>query len=152
MRLLGLAKHDGFELPYVPPFLHKNGGLVMSLGQFMQFVGNELMGSGTVQIWPGSPVHSALVEDGRVCGMRLCDQGVDRQGKPEAGFMPGMDVRSALTVVGDGPVGAVGRQLDEVFGLPDGHHHREWAVGMKMVVDLPEGTELEPGTVFHTFG
>ena len=152
LRLLGLAKEDGFELPYVPPFLHKNGGLVMSLGQFMQFVGNELMGSGTVQIWPGSPVHSALVENGRVCGVRLCDQGVDRQGKPEAGFMPGMDVRSALTVVGDGPVGAVGRQLDEEFGLPHGHHHREWAVGMKMVVDLPEGTDLEPGTVFHTFG
>jgi electron-transferring-flavoprotein dehydrogenase len=84
--------------------------------------------------------------------VRLCDQGVDRQGKPEAGFMPGMDVRSALTVVGDGPVGAVGRQLDAEFGMPDGHHHREWAVGMKMVVDLPEGTELEPGTVFHTFG
>ena len=66
--------------------------------------------------------------------------------------MPGMDVRAALTVVGDGPVGAVGRQLDETFGLPDGHHQREWAVGMKMVVDLPEGSTLEPGTVFHTFG
>jgi electron-transferring-flavoprotein dehydrogenase len=36
--------------------------------------------------------------------------------------MPGMDVHAALTVVGDGPVGAVGRQLDERFGLPDGHH------------------------------
>ena len=23
---------------------------------------------------------------------------------------------------------------------------------MKMVVDLPEDTDLEPGTVFHTFG
>jgi electron-transferring-flavoprotein dehydrogenase len=51
-----------------------------------------------------------------------------------------------------GPVGAIGRQRDEVFGLPDGHHQREWAVGMKMVVDLPESCTLEPGTVFHTFG
>jgi electron-transferring-flavoprotein dehydrogenase len=66
--------------------------------------------------------------------------------------MPGMDIHAALTVVGDGPVGAVGRQLDEKFGLPDGHHQREWAVGMKMVIDLPEGSALEPGTVFHTFG
>ena len=56
--------------------------------------------------------------------------------------MPGMDIRAALTVVGDGPVGAVGRQLDEDFGLPHGHHHREWAVGMKMVVDLPEDCTL----------
>ena len=30
--------------------------------------------------------------------------------------MPGMDVHAALTVVGDGPVGAVGRQLDAALG------------------------------------
>ena len=149
---LRLHRHHGVELPYVPPFLHKHGGMVMSLGQFMQFVGNDLMASGTVQIWPGMPVTEALIDRDRVRGIRLADQGVDRQGNPEANFMPGMDVHAALTVVGDGPVGAVGRQLDEWFGLPENHHHREWAVGMKMVLDLPETCELEPGTVFHTFG
>jgi electron-transferring-flavoprotein dehydrogenase len=152
LRLFGIAREHAFELPYIPPFLHKNGGMVMSLGQFMQFVGNELMASGTIQIWPGSPVEEALIEGAHVRGVRLCDQGVDRDGRPEAGFLPGMDVHAALTVVGDGPVGAVGRQLDGNFGMPAGHHHREWAVGAKMVIDLPEGTDLEPGTVFHTFG
>jgi len=154
IRAFRLHRHYGVELPYVPPFLHKTGGMVLSLGQFMQFVGSELMCSGTVQIWPGMPVAEALIDpaDDRVCGVRLTDQGVDSHGRPEANFLPGMDIRAALTVVGDGPVGAVGRQLDQEFGLPNGHHHREWAVGMKMVIDLPEGTDLEPGTVFHTFG
>jgi electron-transferring-flavoprotein dehydrogenase len=50
----------------------------------------------------------------------------------------------------------VGRQLDAAFGLPEGSHAHDWAVGMKFVVDLPEhppsGEELAPGTVFHTFG
>ncbi len=154
LRTLGLAQDYALQLPYVPDFLHKEGGLVMSLGQFMQFVGYQLTGSGTVQIWPGTPVAEALIDetgDG-VRGVRLADQGVNRDGEPEPGYMPGMDILAPLTVVGDGPVGAVGRHLDEVFGLPDGHHHREWAVGMKMVVDLPERCELEPGTVFHTFG
>jgi len=32
-----------------------------------------------------------------------------------------MDVRAQLTVVGDGPVGAIGQRLDERFGLPQGH-------------------------------
>ena len=95
------------------------------------------MSTGAVQVWPGMPVEEALIEDERVLGIRLTDQGVDKDGNPEAGFLPGMDVRAALTVVGDGPVGAVGRQLDTEFGLPEGHHQREWAVGMKMVVDLP---------------
>jgi electron-transferring-flavoprotein dehydrogenase len=152
LKTLGMAKDSAYELPYIPPFLHKQNGFVLSLGQFMQFVGGQIMGSGTVQVWPGMPVQEALVEDGRVTGIRLTDQGVDKQGKPDIGFMPGMDVRAALTVVADGPVGAVGRQLDSQFGLPGKHHQREWAVGMKMVVDLPEGVDLAPGTVFHTFG
>jgi electron-transferring-flavoprotein dehydrogenase len=151
VKSLGLHRDFAVELPYIPPFLHKEGGLVMSLGQFLQWVGSELMAAGTM-IWPGAPVEKALVEDGRVRGIRLCDQGVDREGKPAAGYLPGMDIRAALTVVGDGPVGAVGRQLDTEFGLPDGHHQREWALGMKMVVDLPEDSQLDPGTVFHTFG
>ncbi len=154
IRGLRLHRHHGVELPYVPPFLHKTGGLVLSLGQFMQFVGSELMGSGTVQIWPGMPVKQALIDtySSRVTGVRLSDQGVDRDGLPESNFLPGMDVHAALTVLGDGPVGAVGRQLDAEFGLPEGHHQREWAVGMKMVVDLPASADLEPGTVLHTFG
>ena len=57
---------------------------------------------------------------GKVVGVRLLDQGVDQQGRPDDGFMPGMDIHAALTVVGDGPVGPVGRQLDDAFGLPAG--------------------------------
>ncbi len=141
------------ELPYVPAYLHKLDGFVLSMGQLMQWMSGQILSTGTVQIWPGTPVASALVEGGAVKGVRLVDQGVDRQGKPDGAFMPGMDVTAALTVVGDGPVGAVGRQLDRELGLPSGHHgRRDWAVGMKFVVDLPEGTPLQPGTVLHTLG
>ena len=152
IRALGVAREHAVELPYIPPFLHKEGGLVMSLGQFLQHVNGELMSTGAVQVWPGMPVEEALIENERVTGIRLADQGVDKDGNPETAFLPGMDVRAALTVVGDGPVGAVGRQLDTELGLPEGHHQHEWAVGMKMVVDLPEGTPMEAGMVFHTFG
>ena len=145
-------RDEALTLPYIPPFLRKHGGLVLSLGQFTQWVGAQVMGGGVAQLWPGTPVAGPLVEDGRVVGVRLLDQGTDRRGTPEAGFMPGMDIRAALTVVGDGPVGPVGRQLDERFGLPPGRHRREWAVGMKMVVDLREEVDLPPGTVLHTFG
>jgi electron-transferring-flavoprotein dehydrogenase len=143
---------EAMDLPYTPAFLHKEGGLVLSVGQFTQWVGQQVMGTGLVQVWPGTPVARALIEDNRVVGVRLVDQGVDRLGSPEAGYLPGMDIRASLTVVGDGPFGPAGRQLDEHFGLPEGRHQRDWAVGAKMVVDLPEGSDLEPGTVFHTFG
>jgi electron-transferring-flavoprotein dehydrogenase len=146
------GKDHSCKLPYIPPFLCKEPGLVLSVGQFSQWVGSQLMASGLVQIWPGMPVSEPLIEENRVVGIRLADQGVNKDGSPSACFMPGMDLRAALTVVGDGPVGPVGQALDRHFGLPRDNHQREWAVGMKVVVELPESCTLKPGTVLHTIG
>ena len=146
------VEHDALNLPWTPSFLHKKGGLILSMGQFMQWVGAQVQSTGTVQIWPGTPVSQALIEKNKVVGVRLLDQGVDKKGKPAEGFTLGMDIHAALTVVADGPVGPIGQQLDAHFGLPEGHHTRDWAVGMKFVVDLPEDTPLKPGTMLHTFG
>jgi len=145
-------ENEALRLLYIPPFLRKEGGLVLSIGQFSQWVSAQLMSTGTVQIWPGTPVSEPLIENHQVAGIRLVDQGTDLAGKPAAGYLPGMDIRAALTVVGDGPVGPVGQRLDEHFGVPEGHHRREWAVGAKVVVQLRDDVELEPGTVLHTFG
>lgn len=146
-----LDHHAGI-LPHVPDFMLKEDGFVMSLGQFNQWVGSQLMASGLVQIWPGMPVAKPLIENDAVTGIQLVDQGVNRKGEPDAGYMPGMNVKAGLTVVGDGPVGAVGLRLNEHFGMPEGHHQHDWAVGMKAVVELPETCELAPGTVLHTIG
>jgi electron-transferring-flavoprotein dehydrogenase len=150
MRSVLPFEYQALELPYIPSFLRKQDGLVMSIGQFNQWVGAQLMSSSQVQIWPGMPVSEPIIEADAVVGIRLADQGVSKSGEPDAGFMPGMDVRAQLTVIGDGPVGAVGRAIDEKFGLPERHAKHDWALGMKM--ELPETTTLEPGTVFHTFG
>ena len=153
LRAFGLAKDHAYKLPYVPNFLRKEPGILLSMGQFNQWAGGQIMGQGVAQIWPGTPVAGPLMQDRAVTGVRLQDQGVDKAGRPEAGFMPGMDIISQLTVVADGPVGAVGRKLDETLGLPEGNHRAgRWAVGMKMVVDLPEGCTLKEGTVLHTLG
>ena len=149
--LFGVRDH-AFELPWTPSFLHKHGGLVLSIGQFNQWVGSQLMATGLVQIWPATPVSAPIFLDHGVAGLRLADQGVDRSGAPADGFMAGMDVLAQLTVVGDGPVGAVGQQIDRKLGMPEGHAHNEWALGMKMVIELPEDSPLKPGTVWHTFG
>ena len=37
---------EALELPYIPPFLRKEGGFVFSIGQLMQWVGADLMGTG----------------------------------------------------------------------------------------------------------
>jgi electron-transferring-flavoprotein dehydrogenase len=155
-KFLGV-QDSAFTLPWTPAFLNKHGGMILGIGQFNQWVGAQLMGSGFAQIWPGSPVSGPLFSGSKVEGLRLADQGVDKSGAPADGFMAGMDVRAALTVVGDGPVGAVGQALDEKLGLPAGHAHREWALAMKFVIELPldesdQASALQPGTVWHSFG
>lgn len=146
-------ENEALVVPYIPWFLRKHDGLVMSLGQFNQWVGSQVIGTGTVQIWPGTPVAGPIFENQSVTGVRLVDQGTDKSGNPDpSAYMPGMDIKAHLTVVGDGPVGPVGRQLDDYFGMPEGHHKRDWAIGMKVVVDLPDSCQLEAGTVLHTFG
>ncbi len=150
-KLVGVRDY-AFTLPWTPPFLNKHGGLVLSIGQFNQWVGSQLMATGLVQIWPGSPASGPLFAGDKVGGLRLADQGVEKSGAPTDAFMPGMDVRAPLTVVGDGPVGAVGQALDDKLGLPAGHARREWALGMKFVIELPEDSPLQPGTVWHSFG
>ena len=145
-------REDALELPLIPSFLQKHDGFVMSLGQFNQWVAEQLTSSGMLQIWPGTPVSAPLIEDRAVKGIRLADQGTALDGTPQDDFLPGVDIRAALTVVGDGPVGAVGRGIDAHFGLPAGHEHSEWALGMKMVIELRKDSGLETGTVLHTFG
>ena len=155
IRALGrILPYEDFALrmPWIPPFLRKDGGLLLSIGQFQQWVGSQIMASGAVQIWPATPVDKPLIEKNRVAGVLLVDQGTDKAGNPDVGYMPGMEIRAPLTVVADGPVGPVGHALDEHFGLPEGHSRTEWALGMKVVVDLPETCTLPAGTVIHTFG
>lgn len=155
--ILGV-RDDAYELTWTPGFLHKSGGLVMSLGQFNQWVGSQIMASGLAQIWPAMPVSEPLFAENanrtgdKVIGVRLTDQGVDKHGAPETSFVAGMDVRASLTVVGDGPFGPVGHAIDKHLGMPAGHDKREWALGMKFVIELPAETTLQAGTVWHTFG
>ena len=149
-----VLKDRAFELPWTPAFLHKKNGLVLSVGQFNQWVAERLMAGGLVQIWPGTPVAAPIFENDAVAGLRLADQGVSKSGEPAQGFTPGMDVRARLTVAGDGPIGQVGRALDRKFRSAE-RQSQDWALGMKFVIELPEtaaDSELQPGTVWHTIG
>ena len=57
-------EHHALNLPWTPSFLHKHDGMILSMGQFMQWVGAQVQSTGTVQIWPGTPVAEVLIERG----------------------------------------------------------------------------------------
>lgn len=151
-RLFMKKQPHAVEAPFIPGFMDKKPGLVLNMGAFMDWCSGKLMEQG-VMVMAGQGVSAPLFDGDKVVGVRMVDQGVDKNGVPQEGmYMPGMDVKAALTVVADGPVGAVGRALNDKFGLPAGHHQYDWGVGMKAVVQLPDTCKLEPGTVIHTLG
>ncbi|MCK6499874.1 MAG: hypothetical protein L6Q38_10390, partial [Nitrospira sp.] len=46
------VRDHAMELPWAPEFLHKTGGMVLSLGQFLQWMGARIQETGVIQIWP----------------------------------------------------------------------------------------------------
>ena len=85
-KILPWYKDYSFELPWIPPFLKKDG-YVFSIGQFNQWVASKVMESGMVQIWPSTPVEKAILKDGAVVGVQLSDQGVDLNGNPTESYI-----------------------------------------------------------------
>ncbi|MBP5295705.1 MAG: hypothetical protein J6Y94_00030, partial [Bacteriovoracaceae bacterium] len=138
--------------------MRKDGGFTFSLGQLISAVGQDVMAQGTIQVWPSCPVDDFIMQEGQVAGIKLVNQGVDRQGNPSANFAPGTKIKAALTVLADGPYGNLSQRADELFGLeensiPTGDN---WAIGMKGVFDLDPQVctelKLKPGYILHTLG
>jgi electron-transferring-flavoprotein dehydrogenase len=67
-----LDREHAIELPYSRRSSQKHGGWSSRSASSCSTVGNELMASGTVQIWPGMPVAEALVERASACAACAC--------------------------------------------------------------------------------
>ena len=138
------ARH-AFHLPWTPPFLHKGGGLVMSIGQFNQWVGSQLMASGWCRSGPecrsatrsfrGNAVEWA---SSRRPGSRQA-RCARRRLHGWHGCTCASDGRGRWSVRSGGPRD---RPTNRDARRPC---KREWALGMKMVIELP--AELPPDSI-----
>lgn len=148
-RFLALTEKSAFSLP-IPPPLRNRGKVVASLGKIVKWLAAKVEEM-EVDVLCEFPAVEALVEDGRVVGVRTGDRGVGHDGKPKANHEPGVDVRSQVVVLGEGPRGTLTKQLEERFGLNEGRNPQTYSVGLKEIWEVPEG-RLQPGEVIHTFG
>ena len=132
----------------------RQGGLVLSIGQFNQWVGAAADG---LRRGPDLARHA---------GRRAAHRGRPRHrrapGRP--GRRPRRAIRTRLHARHGHPRRAHRgrrrpgrrrrpRSSTSTSACPTAITSDEWAVGMKMVVDLPRRRATsQPGTVFHTFG
>ncbi|MDX1630575.1 MAG: electron transfer flavoprotein-ubiquinone oxidoreductase [Thermoanaerobaculia bacterium] len=145
-----LTEKRSFSFPVVPPPLKNHGNRVAALGKLVRWMAAKAETAG-VEIFPEFPATLALVEEDRVVGVRTGDRGRDREGRPKANFEPGIDIRTRVTVLGEGPRGTLTKQLSETFDLYAGKNPQVYAIGLKEIWELPE-ERMEPGQVLHTMG
>ncbi|MFP5288179.1 MAG: NAD(P)/FAD-dependent oxidoreductase, partial [Thermoanaerobaculia bacterium] len=148
-KFLFLTEKKARSLP-IPPPLENEGNYVASLGKLLKWMAPKVEAAG-VDIFFEFPAAQALVEDGRVVGVRTGDKGISHTGQKKANYEPGVDIRAQAVVLGEGPRGTLVKQLDGIFDLWKGRNPQIYAIGLKEIWELPPG-RVAPGEVIHTLG
>ena len=136
--------------PIMPPPLQNHGNYVVSLGEFVRWLG-AIVGEMGVDLFPEFAATRVLVEDGRVVGVRTGDKGIDKNGEAKPNFEPGVDIKAKMTILAEGPRGTLTKQLASMFNLYEGKNPQVYSVGVKELWQLPDD-RFAPGTVIHTMG
>jgi electron-transferring-flavoprotein dehydrogenase len=136
--------------PIMPPPLQNHGNYVLSLGEFVRWMG-PIVGDMGVDLFAEFAASRVLVEDRRVVGVRTGDKGIDKNGQAKPNYEPGVDVRAKLVILAEGPRGTLTKQLAGMFDLYAGKNPQVYSLGVKELWQLPDD-RYAPGTVIHTMG
>ncbi len=90
-----------------PPTMKNHGNRSVSLSEVVRWMGEQAEAM-EINVFPGFPVDSLLVDGSRVIGVRTVPSGLDRDGNPSApDAMPAMDITGRVTVLSEGTRGAL---------------------------------------------
>ncbi|SEP83748.1 electron-transferring-flavoprotein dehydrogenase [Devosia sp. YR412] len=144
------AKHD-FALPHalMPPQLKTPNGVIVSLGQLVQWLGEQAAELG-VDIFPMTAAVDVLSsEGGPVRGIITGDLGRDHDGNPKPGFAEGIALEAKYTLIAEGARGSLAKQLVLAHELE--REPQKYGLGIKEVWEVPADRH-QPGRVDHYLG
>jgi electron-transferring-flavoprotein dehydrogenase len=143
------ARHS-LRLP-TPPQQQNHGNFIVSIAQLMPWLGAQAEAAG-VDIYTGFAASEALFDaQGAVCGVRLGDLGLLRNGEQGPNFSAGAELRAPLTILAEGCRGSISKQLIARFGLDAQRAPPTFGLGFKELWQLPAGRG-RAGLVQHTVG
>jgi electron-transferring-flavoprotein dehydrogenase len=140
---------DSKPLPFIPPTLKNHGNAIVALSNVVVWMKQEVEALG-VMVAEGYPAAEPVIENGRVEGVRLVDQGREPNGHEGPSFAPGAEIRAKVTVLGEGTRGSVTKILVDKLGL-HGPNPQVYGTGVKELWDIPAG-RVKKGTVYHSAG
>jgi len=146
-----LSKTGGFKAPINPPQMNNHGNVIVSLGAMCAWLAPQCEAAG-VEIYPGFAASEVLYgDDGAVCGVRIGDMGVAKEGSPKATYTQGIDIKAKTTVLGEGARGHLSKQLIAKFKLDADCDPQSYSIGIKELWQVREGV-CEPGKIVHSMG
>jgi len=140
-----MRKSSAVRLP-TPPTMKNHGNRVASICEVVRWMGEQAEQLG-VNVFPGFPVDSLLVDEKRVVGVRTTPAGLDREGNPGGGYTPPMDLTAQVTVLAEGTRGPLTQSWLGWQGV-QAENPQLYALGVKELWEVT--TPLD--RVIHTLG
>jgi electron-transferring-flavoprotein dehydrogenase len=111
-----LTERASARIP-TPPTMKNHGNHVASICEIVRWLGEQAEGVG-VNVFPGFPVASLLVDGRSVIGVRTAPSGLGRDGEPtSADAMPAVDLTAKVTVLSEGTRGMLSQAWLEWQGV-----------------------------------
>jgi electron-transferring-flavoprotein dehydrogenase len=134
-----------------PASLRNHGNFIVALTQLIPWLGAQAEAAG-VDVFTGFAASDPLFnEAGAVCGVRLGDMGLARDGTPGPAYAPGAELRAPMTLIAEGCRGSIAKQLIARYKLDADRSPPTFALGFKELWQLPAG-RARPGLVQHMMG
>jgi len=150
---LVLGPAGSIRLPnlFMPKLMNNHGNYIVSLGNVCRWLAEKAEALG-VEVYPGFAAAEVLYDDaGRVVGVATGDMGVGRDGKPNANYTRGMELRGKYVLIGEGVRGSLAKELIAKFDLDADSDVPKFGIGIKELWQIaPE--KHRPGLVQHSFG
>ena len=146
-----LTKTGSTKSPIVPPQMNNHGNFIVSLGAMCAWLAPQAEALG-VEIYPGFAAAEMLYDEaGAVCGVRIGDMGVAKDGSHKPGYTQGIDIKAKVTVLAEGARGNLTKQLVNKCDLDAESDPQNYSIGIKELWQVPEG-RVSPGKILHTLG
>jgi len=151
-RFYFLGPAGSIRLPNLamPPLMWNHGNYIVSLSNLCKWLATQAEALG-VEIYPGFPAASLVIENGVVKGVTTGDLGVAKDGHHKDGFTPGMNLLGKYTLFAEGARGSLTKQLMKIFKLDENCDYQKFGIGVKELWELPP-EKHKRGLVLHTMG
>jgi electron-transferring-flavoprotein dehydrogenase len=140
-----LTASGSFKLP-TPPTMRNHGYYVASLCEMVRWLGTRAEELG-INLFPGYPADSLLVEGSRVIGVRTTPSGLDRESQPMSDYSPPTDIAAKVTVLSEGTRGPLSQAFLEWQKIGSANP-QIFALGVKEIWE----TKKPLDRIIHTLG